>query len=436
MRRKSQIFCIRGAGLAALFFFVLQPISFAGLAVSPLQQTVEVKPGKKANFTITLTNNKRNAQTRPCPVRVNILDFTVSDTGQLSFGPENKNSRTAVDWITLDANSFVLEPGESRQVKGTVTAPINADGDYWAAAMVELGKSEKGEKGVQVKLRTASGIFIHVARRNYTERGNITDLNITMPVFDTNGSPAENNLPMSALVKLKEKQSLQVAAKLQNDGLTAISARGKAYVYNDNWRRIAAIPLHSSRRQVLPGDSRWFTGTMPEPLPAGEYKLRTFFASDTKFKRKNTKDIEFTINPDLSDVWAKNFSTESISKLTFEPQSIELKLNPGRITSATMQVTNQGLDTVTANCRIENDGTDKDWLELRTTDFALAPNDRYATSCVVRVPSDAKPGKYNWNILVEMERAGLSSEGQNNTEQYKIPVSIVIDENTSLKIKR
>ncbi len=436
MRRKSNIFCIRGAGLAALFFFVLQPISFAGLAVSPLQQRVEVKPGKKANFAITLTNNKRNAQTRPCPVRVNILDFTVSDTGQLSFGPENKHPRTAVDWITLDANSFVLEPGESRQVKGTVTAPINADGDYWAAAMVELGEPEKGEKGVQVKLRTASGIFIRVARRKYAERGNITDLNITMPVFDTDESFAAENMPSSALMKLKEKQSLQVVAKLQNDGLTAIAARGKAYIYNDNWRRIAAIPLQSSRRQVLPGDSRWFTGTMPEPLPAGEYNLRIFFSSDTRFKRKITKDIEFAISPDLSDVWAKNLSAESISKLVFEPQSFELKLNPGRITSAMMQVTNQGLDTVTANCRIENDGTDKDWLELRTTDFALAPNGQYTTSCVVRVPSDAKPGRYNWNIIVEMERAGLSSEGQENITQYKIPVSIVIDENTYLKIKR
>ncbi|MDD5010584.1 MAG: hypothetical protein PHQ00_00500 [Phycisphaerae bacterium] len=436
MGRKSQIFCMPRAGLAALFFFVLQGICPAGVAVSPLQQTVEVKPGKKASFTITLTNNKRNIQTRPCPVKINILDFTVSDDGQLSFGPENKNPRTAVGWITLDANSFVLEPGESRVVKGTVTAPIDADGDYWAAAMVELGEPEKGEKGVQVKLRTASGIFIHVARRNYTERGSITDLNITMPAFDTNESVAGENLPISALIKLKEKQSLQITAKLQNDGLTAILARAKAYVYSEGWRRIATIPLYASRRQVLPGDARWFTGIMAEPLPAGEYKLRVFLSSDAKFKRKIIKDAEFSISPDLSDIWARNFTSESTSKLIFEPQSIELKLNPGRITAAMLKINNQGLNTITANCRVENIGATEDWLEMKTTDFALAPNSQSAASCIVRVPINAKPGQYNWNILVGMERAGLANEGQDNTVQYKIPVSIVIDENTSLVMKK
>jgi hypothetical protein len=51
-----------------------------------------------------------------------------------------------VNLITLDANAFVLKPGESRAVKGTVTVPIDADGDYWAAAMVELGKPQKKRK--------------------------------------------------------------------------------------------------------------------------------------------------------------------------------------------------------------------------------------------------------------------------------------------------
>lgn len=428
MKGKSHICRFGGAGLITLFFFILQGVCFAGMAVSPLQQTVDVKPGKKAAFSITVSNNIRGSKARPCPIKVNVLDFQVSDTGQLLFGPEYKHPRSAAAWIKMEPNEIVLQPGESREMKATVTAPMNADGDYWAAAMIELGEPQKGEKGVQVKLRTASGIFIHVARRNYAERGNITDVNVAMPEFDANDNSIEKNASEGELYKLKEKQSLKIEAKLKNNGLIAILARGKAYVYSEDWRKIATIPLHASRRQVLPGDNRWFKGIMAEPLPAGNYKLRIFLASDEKFKRKMTKDAEFTVSRDLAEVWAKNFTNDGTTKLKFQPQQFKLKLNPGRLTAETIQVTNQGLNTVTANCRIEGNGTSDDWIELKTTDLTLAPNSQNSITYKVKVPSDAKPGTYNWTILVETEHSGLESQGQ-NVEQYKIPVFLVIDKN-------
>jgi len=415
--------------LIALFFFILQGVCFAGIAVSPLQQTVDVKPGKKAAFSITVSNNIRGSKARPCPIKVNVLDFQVSDTGQLLFGPEYKHPRSAAAWIKMEPNEIVLQPGESRRMTATVTAPLDADGDYWAAAMIELGEPQKGEKGVQVKLRTASGIFVHVARRNYTERGNITDVNVTLPEFDTNEVSIEKNTPASVIYKLKERQSLKIEAKLKNNGLIAILARGKAHVYSEDWRKIATIPLYVSRRQVLPGDNRWFTGIMAEPLPAGNYKLRIFLASDEKFKRKMTKDAEFTVSTDLADIWAKNFKNDSTSILKFQPQQLELKLNPGRLTAEAIQVTNQGLNTVAANCRIEGNGISNDWIELKTTDFTLAPHSQNSISYKIKVPSDAEPGTYNWTILVETEHSGLESQGQNNAKQHKIPVSLIIDKN-------
>ena len=75
MKRSSGTNSISGAGLIALFFFVLHGVGFAGLAVSPLQQRVEVKPGRKATFSIVLTNNNRGPQTISCPVILDVLDF-------------------------------------------------------------------------------------------------------------------------------------------------------------------------------------------------------------------------------------------------------------------------------------------------------------------------------------------------------------------------
>ena len=434
MKRNSIVFSFSGAGLIVLFFFILQNVAFGGLAVSPLQQEVEVKPGKKATFFITLTNNKRSEQTQPCPVRVNMQDFTVSDKGQLSFGPEYKHPRSAAGWISSEENEIVLEPGESRKVKFTASAPIDADGDYWAAAMIELGNSDSPEeKGVQVQFRTASGIFIHVARRNYTERGSVIEANVNIPKFNTTDNLTEENASEPAPEETRKNQVLEINAELKNDGLVAFLARGKAYIYSDGWRRVATVPLYASRRQVLPGDSRWFTGVMAQPLPAGQYKLRTFFSPDSKYRRKMTKDMEFTISEDAANRWAENFVSDDTQSLKVEPQQIKLQLNPGRTTTANFQISNPSLSTIVANCRVEGSN---DWLELKITDFTLAPNAQRSTACMVKIPSGAQPGQYNWIIHVEMERSGLTDKEQNNIEQSQILVSVVIDENVPISSSR
>ncbi len=251
MKRNSPI-CFGGAGLTALFFFILQGAAFAGMAVSPLQQRVEVKPGRTATFSLSVSNANRGPETVACIVNVELLDFKVSEFGQLSFGEEYKHPRSAVDWISFSDSDMVLEPGESREIKFKVSAPLNADGDYCAAIMVGLGNSQEAEDGmgVQVTLQTASGVFIHVAKRNYIERGSVIDANVSIPRFDMTDELTEENAAETASEEIRKEQVLKVNAKLKNDGLVSFLARGKAYLYSDGWRRIATIPLHTSRRRV------------------------------------------------------------------------------------------------------------------------------------------------------------------------------------------
>jgi hypothetical protein len=298
--------------------------------------------------------------------------------------------------------------------------------------MVSIGDSKENEKGVQVNVRTATGLFIHVARRTNIERGNITDINAVLPTFDV--GPNKKDLSKVDLYRINEKKSLKLEVKLKNEGIISIQAIGKAYIYNDSMKKIAAIPLYASRNNVLPGDSRWFTGLMSQPLPAGEYKIRVYFTSEAKNKRQLTKDLDFSISNDLAQEWKKNVGNDIlITKLAFDPEKINLKLNPGRITSANFQVKNEGFNTVAAKCRV--DKADQNWFELKKEDFTLAPNSSTSMSCIVKVPDNAKAGVYNWTIVVEMEESGLESQGQNNSVQYSIPVSVIIDENTKTAAK-
>jgi len=431
MKRNSGANSIFGAGLTALFFFILQGVAFAGMAVSPLQQWVEVKPGRTTTFSLIVSNTDRGAETVACNVIVDLLDFEVSPAGKLLFGPEYKHPRSALDWISFDENEFVLKPGESRDLNLKVSAPVNADGDYWVAAMVRLGNDKGEQKGVNIKLQTASGIFIHVARRNYIERATVIDGDVEIPDLSSVGDVSAEEASGDAVEE--KAKVLKVRAELKNDGLIGFLARGKAYLYSDGFRRIATIPLHSSRRRVLPDDSRWFTGIMDQPLPAGDYKLRIFFASDSKYRRTMTRDMEFSVSDENAVAWMSDFvNNDSSETLGIEPQNIALQLNPGRLTAARFQVTNQTLGTILTNCRVEGEDASADWVEIKIGDFTLAPNGSRSTTCVVKVPADAAAGVYNWTIHVETERPLVSGQGDDNIERYKIPLRIVVDDTSHL----
>jgi uncharacterized membrane protein len=145
------------------------------------------------------------------------------------------------------------------------------------------------------------------------------------------------------------------------------------------------------------------------------------------------KESEFTITNALATTWQRNIGNDNkITKLELTPEKFDFKLNPGRLTAANFQVKNQGLNTISANCRIEGD---RDWLELKNPNLTLAPNSGSAMSCTIKVPSDAKTGNYKWNLVVEMEESGLENLSSGQPVQYRIPVSVTIDENTRTAAK-
>lgn len=429
MKRNSNVIRWITAALLVYVFLVSSGDCIAGMAVSPLQQWVTVKPGKEAVFTLTVANTKREDETRPCTVSMSVVDFTVSPQGRLSFGAQLKHSRSAVEWITFNASEFILESGESKEIKARVSAPVNADGDYWAAIMVKLGNSKTPNKGVRVNLQTASGVFVHVVRRNYIERGSVTDANVVIPEFGREEIFAEESAWEEAIQEVEKERAFRINAELKNDGLVAFLASGKAFLYSGNWRRAASIPLYTSRRRIFPGHSRWFSGVMSQPLPAGQYKVRVFFDCDSKYGRKITRDMEFSISDELARQWAENFTDSDVQVLEIEPKELNLTVTAGRFTAARLLVANQGLSTVSIRCRLEEeDGLPEGWLELKSAEVTLDRNMRRSVVCLVRIPSDAQPGQYKGTLHLEVERSGLTVQGKSNCQRHEIPISVSVSE--------
>lgn len=432
MKRNSNIIGWITTGFLATVFLVLPADCFAGMAVSPLKQWVEVKPGTEAFFSVTVTNANRGPETGSCTVYADVVDFTVSPEGQLSFGQEHKHGRSAVPWISLDASKFVLEPGESKELRGKVSAPASADGDYWAAIMLTLGNSKNQEKGIQVVLRTASGVFVRAARRSYIEQTSITDVNVSLPRFAPEKGVPEKSAQHQASQESQTECVLKINAQLKNDGLAATEPNGKAFLYAGNSRRIGYIPLYASRRQILPGHSRWFTGVMAQPLAAGQYSVRVFFDSGSKYGRTRTRNLEFSVSQELATRWAQNFTSDDGQILELNPQKIDLALNPGRFTTTNFLIANTSSGTVSVRCRMQNNQVQEGWMKLDCSEFALAPNARRNVVSAVRIPADAQPQDYNATIKIEVERSGLTSQGENNVMLCEIPVHILVSKHIGI----
>ncbi len=400
------------------------PVAHAGVAVSPLQQQVEVKPGRQTEFSINLTNVRRSQQQRAQRLRVEVVDFSVSLDGTLAFGEEYASERSAVKWATLDTHELTLEPEESREIKGKISAPLRADGDYWCAVMVSQVTSAS-EKGVNVDLRTACGIFVRVARRNYLERLTIETSEVSLPqiqIEDNATSPETDgeDEPTGG----NDSDGLKVVADVRNEGYVSCKALGTANIYSDSWRKVASIPMHSRRRRVLPGHTRRFAGVMSASLPPGDYILRFTFKTDSGRSRIAIKETQFQVNAAMARQWKERRMGKGPSGLIVEPGKVEQDLTAGRFTTAFLSVSSGNTSTLRVHCRLVGDSVPAEWLRADPTDFTLAPGMRRSIVCHIRIPKTAEPGEYKGIILIECESAGLIE--QSMTDVRRIPVSIKV----------
>jgi len=390
--------------------------------VSPLQQEVTVGPGGSAQFSVRVTNVRREPNASAETITVEPVDFSVSRDGTLSFGDACKHARSAVPWMSLDVRELVLQPGEARDIRGTVTAPFQADGDYWAAILVTLGRPTRQHGAVDVVLRTACGVFVRVSGRNHVERLRISNLEATLPSFGPAAPPDPQEDAPPLPEPLEQARALRVSADVTNAGPIKFVASGTVSVYLDGRRWIATIPLHARRRRILPGDRRRFVGVMPAPLPAGSYTLQwTFEAGRT---RKAFERTQIQIAPQLARLWQQYCAERPPVALAVEPEKLEKSVTAGRFTVMSVVTANDGDATMRVRCWLEPDTLPAGWLGIEPTEFTLGPRMRRSVLCRVATAGDTPPGAYTGALVIQAEGAGLLDE--DSVQLHRVPLRILI----------
>ncbi|KPK64408.1 MAG: hypothetical protein AMK73_04650 [Planctomycetes bacterium SM23_32] len=382
----------------------------AGVALSPLQQEVSVSPGRQAEFALTITNLDRSHTGGRARVRLEVVDFAVSAEGALSFGEPCAHPRSAVQWMSLEATALTLEPGQVRRVQGTVKAPYRAEGDYWAAVMMTILGPPRSE-GVNVVLRTASAVFVRVARRTYQARPSVRDLQVLLPEFNPGQGPDAG-------------PALTIRVDVANEGLVAFTASGEGVVYRDGRRRTATIPLHARRRRVLPGDTRRFVGVLPSALPEGDYTVRCRIRTASEGAPRAFHEAEFHMTPELAARWADHYRRSPGPSLAVEPAELVLEAAPGRFTGQAVQVANLGPGTMAVQCSMGEGNLPSDWVELRPDEFSLGPQMRRSVVCQLRVPLEAEPGEYTAALLIEAQQAQVVEEGTSGPQRVPLRLKV------------
>jgi hypothetical protein len=162
---------------AVLILLAASPVSAAdsGLTVQGAIFTANVSPGQNLTHKMTVSIGTADPATE-ITVRVGHFGQTLSGAYELLETAENTDL-SARDFITLDKESFHLEPGGSEVVTATIQVPpdVGAGGRY---ALINIKTGATGEGGVGMITAVNVPIVLTVKNTTLTRQGEITGLDM------------------------------------------------------------------------------------------------------------------------------------------------------------------------------------------------------------------------------------------------------------------
>lgn len=215
---------------------VLIPTGVNAFTFTPDRLETEVYPGVSQTEELTLLNETGETITV-------VLTPVALDLGQASVGRATFLRDTAGDvsmaWLRVSPDQLVLEPGQSRSVDVTISAPTSASGVLTGGIAAVFRPVRSDEKTGEVSIETVTGpfVFANVLSDATTKEG------YTESVRTTGGSRWFASLPVALEVTFA------------NSGTAYLQPAGSIEVRDIFGRLVEDINLEG-QRIVLPRTSR------------------------------------------------------------------------------------------------------------------------------------------------------------------------------------
>jgi P pilus assembly chaperone PapD len=236
------------ASLSVCAVVCLMPcVSFpaeVSISVSPIRVEHLVKGGEKGTDMISVTNDG----TAPTRLRVSIEDWTLTKDGNPTFLKTGNNPFSCASWIRINPVDFRISPGQTRDVRYTITVPQGIeDGGYRVAVVFEtVPDVSPGEKIKRVFLRGRIATILYEVVGKPVPEGHASDLK------------AE-----------PKKEGVDFTLVLQNSGKVHYRTKGSITVKDESGGKVFEIEVPDV--PVLQGSERDIKVTYDKPIPKGKY---------------------------------------------------------------------------------------------------------------------------------------------------------------------
>jgi hypothetical protein len=247
----TSLFAERAEGQVGLSTFVLDLL---------------VSPGQTSEDVFSVVNNGEASQY----IRIEAVDWMPTGPSMQDYFPSGTLARSVSDWLDFWPAEARIAPGESLQVRVSVSPPASAEGCYWGMLFVRLlpssSAADMGEMQAQVGMNVIFGVAIYAETGDGELQGRIV------------GFSCE---PLDA-----DRQRL-FTLDFEDTGITRLRPTGTIQIRNEegNIVRELALPQFSSlpdtvqRLQVpltrvlseRPGVENSEPTEPQPPLPAGTY---------------------------------------------------------------------------------------------------------------------------------------------------------------------
>jgi hypothetical protein len=223
-----------------------------GITVSNAGIVNIVSPGQI--FTQTM-NVSIGPNTPATTVTVDIDGVAQSNNGTyiLLDAAQDTSPDTARPFISVNTNSFQLQPGGSQELIATINVPQNASlSSYFA--VIHISNPPVAESGSNLAISTAVNVpvYLTIKGSQLNQTGTITG--ITSGTI-TNGQP------------------INITTTFQNTGNIYFKVEGQTTITNDHGVTLDTIPMPLTSSSIIPGMSRDLNATF---TPSGSLSPDTY----------------------------------------------------------------------------------------------------------------------------------------------------------------
>jgi P pilus assembly chaperone PapD len=214
------------------------------ISISPIRVEHLVKQGEKGTDTITVTNDG-TASTR---LKVSIEDWALTRDGNPMFMKVGNNPYSCAEWIRINPVDFRIDPGQTREVRYTITVPQGIDDAGYRAAVV---------------FETVPDVIPGEKIRRVFLKGRIVTI-----LYEVVGKPIPQGHANSLKANAK-KEGMDFILALQNTGKVHFRTKGSITVKDSNGNKVFEVELPDV--PVLPESERDVKVSYDKFIPKGKY---------------------------------------------------------------------------------------------------------------------------------------------------------------------